>query len=309
MATHAVTGAFGFSGRYVTKRLLDAGETVLTLTGSPHRPNPFGGKVKAHPFRFGDVKAMAASLAGTDVLYNTYWVRFNRAGLFGHADAVRHTEALFEAAKLANVRRVVHVSITNPDERSPLEYFQGKGRLERVLADSGLSYAVIRPAVLFGPEDILINNIAWALRRFPVFAMFGDGRYHVQPVHVDDLARIMVEQGQGSENAVVNALGPEDYAYRDLVAMIRRELGLRRLIVGVPPELGYLASVVVGHIVGDVFVTREEIKGLMADALHVPGALPTGKTLLSAWVRENRDSLGTRYHGEMPRRTDREKAY
>lgn len=309
MAVHAVTGAFGFSGQYITRRLLEAGEEVITLTNSPKRPSPFGGRVKAYPFRFDDAEAMAASLRGVDVLYNTYWVRFNREGMFSHAGAVGNTQTLFEAAKLAKVKRVVHVSITNASEYSPLEYFRGKGFLERVLKNSGLSYAIVRPAVLFGPEDILINNIAWTLRRFPVFAMFGDGRYHIQPIHVDDLAKLMVEQGAGKENTTIDAVGPEDFEYRDLVRMMRKELGLKRLIVGIPPRLGYWASLAVGRLVGDVFVTREEIEGLMADTLHVPGAAPTGETVLSEWVRENKNVLGKRYHGEMERRVDRAKAY
>lgn len=309
MALHAVTGAFGFSGQYITKRLLAAGEDVITLTNSPKRPSSFGGKVRAYPFRFDDPAAMAESLEGVDVLYNTYWVRFNREGMFSHSGAVRNTEALFEAAKLAGVRRVVHVSITNANEYSPLEYFRGKGVLERALKASGLSYAIVRPAVLFGPEDILINNIAWTLRRFPVFAMFGDGRYHIQPIHVDDLAKLMVSQGAARGNVTVDAVGPEDYEYRDLVKMMKKELGLRRLIVGIPPEWGYRASLVIGKLVGDVFVTREEIEGLMADTLHAPGAASAGETHLSDWVRENRDVLGKRYAGEMSRRTDRGKAY
>ena len=308
MAVHAITGAFGFSGKYIAQRLLDAGETVVTLTNSPDRPNPFGGKVKAHPFRFDNVDAMAESLAGVDVLYNTYWVRFNHDA-FNHAGAVHNTEVLFEAAKKAGVKRIVHVSITNADEESPLEYFSGKGRLERVLMESGLSHAIVRPAVLFGPEDILVNNIAWTLRRFPVFAMFGNGRYHIQPIHVDDLAKLMVEQGRGTENVIVNAVGVEDYTYRALVEMMRKELGVWRPIIGMPPLLGYLASLVIGKFVGDVFVTREEIDGLMADTLHAPGCRPTGETLLSNWVRENRKTLGKKYHGELPRRSDRKKAY
>lgn len=308
MAAHAITGAFGFSGKYIAQRLLDAGETVVTLTNSPDRPNPFDGKIKAFPFRFDDVDAMAESLSGVDVLYNTYWVRFNHDA-FNHAGAVRNTEVLFEAAKKAAVKRVVHVSITNADEECPLEYFNGKGRLERVLMESGLDYSIVRPAVLFGPEDILINNIAWTLRRFPIFAMFGDGSYHIQPIHVDDLAKLMVEQGRETEKITINAVGVEDYTYRALVEMMRKELGVWRPIIGVPPLLGYLASLVIGKIVGDVFITREEIDGLMADTLHTPGCRPTGQTPLSTWVRANKDVLGKAYHGELCRRSDRKKAY
>ena len=309
MAVHAVTGAFGFSGSYIAKRLLDAGETVVTLTGSPDRASPLKGRVKVRPFRFDNAEVMAESLAGVDVLYNTYWVRFNRAGLFSHAGAVRDTLALFEAAKLAGVGRVVHVSITNADEDSPLEYFQGKGRLERALRESGLSHAIVRPAVLFGPEDILINNIAWTLRRFPVFAMFGDGRYHVQPIYVDDLAELMIALGLAADNGTHDALGPEDFTYRELVEMLRDSLGLARLVIGAPPGLAYWAGRAIGAFMGDVLVTREEIRGLMADTLHVAGVSPAGTTRLSDWVRLHRETLGAGYHGEMRRRKDRKRAY
>jgi NADH dehydrogenase len=309
MATHAITGAFGFSGSYIARRLLDAGERVITLTNSPDRPSPLRDRIPAHPFRFDDVDLMAESLAGVDVLYNTYWVRFNRAGLFSHAGAVRNTRSLFEAARRAKVGRVVHVSITHADEASPLEYFQGKGHLERALRESGLSHAVVRPAVLFGPEDILINNIAWTLRRFPVFPMFGDGSYHIRPIYVDDLAALMIERGKATDTGVVNALGPEDFTYRELVTTIRDILGLRRPVIAVPPELAYWGSLAIGACVGDVFVTREEIRGLMADTLHVAGASPTGTTRLSDWVRLHKETIGIRYHGEIPRRKDRQKAY
>ena len=304
---HAVTGAFGFSGKYLARQLLDAGRKVVTYTNSPNRPNPFGGAVEARPFRFDDVDALAESMADVEVFYNTYWVRFNAQG-FSHAGAVEHTLALFEAAKKAGVRRFVHISITNPDENSPLEYFSGKGFLERKLKESGLSHAILRPAVLFGKEDILINNIAWTLRHFPVYAMFGDGSYHIQPTFVEDLARLMVEQGQERENTLIQAVGEEDYTYLELVKMLRRELGLSRPIIGVPPTLGYWASVLVGKIMGDIFVTKEEIKGLMGDLLHAPGAGISG-TRLSDWVRQNKDTLGKHYAGELPRRRDRTKDY
>ncbi len=308
---HAVTGAFGFSGKYLTRRLLAAGKSVVTLTNSPGRPDPFGGRVAARPFRFDDAVAFAENLADVEVLYNTYWVRFNHQGdaTFSHAEAVNNTLVMFEAARLAGVKRIVHISITNADENSPLEYFRGKGLLERKLAESGVPHTILRPAVLFGPEDILINNIAWTLRRFPIFVMFGDGLYHIQPIYVDDLADLMQKGGIDAGNATINAVGPEDYAYADLVRLIREALGVWRPIFGLPPELGYLASLAIGKLVGDVFVTREEIKGLMADTLHAPESEPTGTTRLSAWVRENKDRLGGKYASELARRRDRTRSY
>lgn len=298
---HAVTGAFGFTGKYLTRRLLDQGERVINLTGTPGRSDPFAGQVETRFFNFHDASAMTAALEGVEVLYNTYWVRFNHAD-FSHAKAVRNTLVLFEAAKAAGVKRIVHVSITNANPASPLEYFSAKGQLEKALKNFGLSYSIVRPAVLFGPEDILINNIAWALRRFPFFCLFGDGSYRLQPIHVDDMAALMVEQGKGEENVCVNALGPEDFSYRELVSMLAAALGKKRRLIKLSPEMGYRAAKLIGMLVGDIFVTREEVDGLMAGLLHVPGATPTGLTRLSDWARENRNTLGVRYHSELDRR-------
>ena len=238
MAIHAVTGAYGYSGKYIAQRLLNEGHTVVTLTNSLSRANPFGDRLKAVPFHFDQLDLLVNHLRGVSVLYNTYWVRFNHR-LFTHADAVRNTLTLFDAAKKAGVQRIVHISITNPSEDSPLEYFRGKALLEKALISSGLSYAILRPAVLFGKEDILINNIAWALRHLPVFGVFGNGTYRLQPIYVDDLARLAVEQGQSRENIIINAIGPETFTYRELVARIGQLIGKERPIISVPPWLGY----------------------------------------------------------------------
>jgi NADH dehydrogenase len=304
---HVVTGAFGYSGSYIARRLLDAGCRVRTLTNSPQRGHPLQGRVEAVPFHFDNEPALAASLEGASVLYNTYWVRFNHPR-FKYADAVKNTLALFRAAVKAGVPRIVHVSITNPSEDSPFEYFRGKAQLERALRESGLSYAILRPAVLFGHEDILINNIAWVLRRFPVFGVFGDGSYRLQPIHVDDFARLAIEQGRGSDNATIDAIGPESFTYRDLVRAIGRIIGKPRPVVSVPPWFGHAVGWAVGKLVGDVTITRDEIGGLMAGLLHVD-APPAGQTRLTDWAKQHADTLGRRYASELKRRIDREKPY
>ena len=304
---YVVTGAFGYSGKYIAARLLAEGRRVRTLTNSLHRPNPFGEQVEAHAFNFDHPEKLAESLRGARVLYNTYWVRFNYT-FFKHEDAVQNTLTLFEAAKEAGVERVVHVSITNPSEHSPLEYFSGKGRLEKALIESGLSYAILRPTVLFGKEDILINNIAWTLRRLPVFGVFGDGSYRLQPIYVDDLAALAVEQGKRRENAIIDAIGPETFTYRDLARAIGEIIGVRRPIISMPPALAYVAGWKLGLLLGDVMITWPEVKGLMGDLLCTDSP-PTGKTKLTDWTREHKDTLGVRYASELARRRDRRKAY
>jgi uncharacterized protein YbjT (DUF2867 family) len=304
---HIVTGAFGYSGKYIAKHLLDAGHEVRTLTNSPNRPNPFGNRIKATPFHFKNLEKLVAAMQGASVLYNTYWVRFNYKN-FQHATAMRNTRVLFRAAKEAGVKRIVHISITNASEESHLEYFRTKAQLERDLIESGLSYAILRPTVLFGKEDILINNIAWILRRFPVFGVFGDGNYRLQPIYVDDLAMLAVSQGQEIENRIIDAIGPETFTYKELVKEIGVIIGKQKPIVSVPDSLGYFVGWALGKMVGDVIITREEIEGLKANLLYT-NSPPAGETKLTDWARKNASTLGRRYASELSRRKDRFKAY
>jgi uncharacterized protein YbjT (DUF2867 family) len=305
--THVVTGAFGFSGKYIASQLLEEGRGVRTLTDSLSRENPFKGRVEAQPFHFDDQPALIKSMEGASVLYNTYWVRFNHK-TFSHAMAVVNTLKLFHAAKKAGVGRVVHVSITNPSKDSPLEYFRCKAQIEKALVDSGLSYAILRPALLFGREDILLNNIAWALRKFPVFGVFGDGLYRVRPIYVGDLAKLAVEQGRVKENAVVDAVGPQVLTYRGLVEEIAEIIGKKRTIVSVPSSLGFLASKMLGFFVHDAVLTRDEIIGLTSELLYTD-APSAGSVRLSEWAKEHGETLGVRYASELARRRDREKGY
>lgn len=304
---HIVTGAFGYTGKYIAARLLKEGVRVRTLTNSPHRANPFGGQVDAVPYHFDDFDKLVESMRGATVLYNNYWVRFNYKD-FQHSEAVQNTLKLFNAAKQAGIERVVHISITNPSEDSDLTYFAGKARLERALIESGLSYAILRPTVIFGKEDVLINNIAWTLHHLPVFGVFGDGKYRLQPIFVDDLAALAIEQAKSRENCIVDAIGPETFTYRELVQTIGNLIGARRPIIGVPPWFGYAVGSLISRWQGDVFITREEIEGLMRGLLYTSSP-PAGKTKLTDWVREHRDTLGIKYANELARRKNRNEAY
>ncbi|OGO18603.1 MAG: epimerase [Chloroflexi bacterium RBG_16_48_8] len=297
---HAVTGAFGYSGKYIATRLLLAGKEVITLTNSLHRENPFGESVRAFPFNYGQPDKLRNSLKGVEVLYNTYWIRFNYKA-FGHTLAVENTRKLISAAKDSGVQRIVHISITNPSIDSPLEYFAGKAILEQEIIQSGISYAILRPTVLFGKEDILINNIAWTLRRFPIFGLFGDGKYRLQPIYVDDLAKLAVEHGQKGENVIVNAIGPETFTYREWVNKIGRIIGKSRPIIPMPARIAFLTGWIIGKFAKDVMITWPEVQGLMADLLHVYSP-PTGHTQLTTWAEENAYSLGQHYASELMRR-------
>lgn len=297
-----VTGAFGYTGRYIARRLLASGRRVRTLTGRPAVPgsdDPFGGQVAAFPFNFDRPEALAESLRGVDTLYNTYWVRFS-GGPITFDRAVENSRTLFRAAERAGVRRLVQISITNPAADSPLPYFRGKGLVEQALRESGLAYAILRPALVFGEGDVLLNNIAWLLRRFPVFAVAGNGQYLAQPVYVDDLAALAVAPGPGPANHIADAVGPETYTFDALVRLIAGGMNRRVRIIHSPPAVVLLLSRLLGLLVRDVVLTREELDGLAANLLTSADP-PRCPTRLSDWLAEKGNALGATYASELNR--------
>jgi uncharacterized protein YbjT (DUF2867 family) len=294
-----ITGAFSYTGKYIAHHLLDRGEEVTTLTSHPERPDPFGGRVKVFPLDFGQERSLTDHLAGADVLVNTYWVRFDR-GTVTQAGAVENTSILVRAAQAAGVRRIVHISVTNPSADSQLPYFSGKAANEQSVVNSGLGYGILRPTLIFGKEDILINNIAWILRHFPFFAQLGDGQYKLQPIYVDDLAQLACQSIYSHENTVFDVTGPETYSFDAMVGLIGSTIGHPRPILHFPASLTLQAARLISLFIGDVLITKEEVEGLMAGLL-VSSDPPLGWTSFSNWLEANRETVGMQYASEIAR--------
>ncbi|HVD46355.1 MAG TPA: NAD(P)H-binding protein [Candidatus Limnocylindria bacterium] len=294
-----VTGAFSFTGRFIAGRLLAGGRRVRTLTNHPQRPGAHEIDVDVAPLQFTDRAALVESFRGAEVFYNTYWVRFRHGGI-GFGDAVANTRTLMSAAAEAGVRKVVHISVSNPSIDSRLDYYAGKARTEEIVRESGMPWAVVRPTLIFGPGDILINNIAWLLRRMPVFLIPKRGLYRVQPVAGEDVAEIAVWAAAESGNVVVDAAGPEIISYADLVGSVAVAVGRRPRVVNLPPSLTLLAGDVVGLLVRDVMLTRQELEGLM-DELLVSHEAPRGTRRVDDWLLKSADSLGRKYASELDR--------
>ena len=297
--TAIVTGAFSYTGRYVARRLLDEGVGVRTLTRSPEREGPFGGLVPAAPLDFSDPDGLCRTMRGAGVLYNTYWIRFGR-GRNTFAQAVENSRVLFDAAAKAGVGKIVHFSVANASSECRLPYFRGKGQVEEILQDMGIPFAIIRPTLVFGEGDLLLNNMAWALRRFPVFPVFGNGNYPVQPVYAEDLAALAVDAGSRGDSFVADAAGPETFTFEELLWLLAKAVGARVRLVHTPPSLGFALTRLVGLMLRDVVLTRDEVDGLMAGLL-TSAEPPTGTTRLADWLGDNNEILGRRYVSERRR--------
>ena len=294
----AVTGAFSYSGGAIAAELSRQGRRVRTLTGHPERA-PRGTDIETRPLNFDDPIRLVESLRGVTTLYNTYWIRFAR-GRRDHDEAAANSRTLFHAAHRAGVQRIVHVSITNPSIESPFPYFRGKALVERALAETGTSYAVVRPAIFFGNDGVLLNNIAWLLRRFPVFAVGGDGQYRVRAIHVDDLARLCVQSGAERTDMVIDAVGPDRPTFIELAEAIRAAVGSRSRIIRVPGFIIPVLSSVLGLAVHDVLLTRDEYRAMAAGLADVNGP-STGETSVYEWLTHHADTLGVTYANELTR--------
>lgn len=296
---NVVTGAFGYIGRYIARRLLESGETVRTITTHPDKPNPFGAAVEAFPYNFDRPDELVTSLRGATTLYNTYWIRFEHGGMT-FQQAVRNTTTLIECARKAGVKKIIHISVTNASFASRLPYYRGKALQEQALIGSGMSYAIVRPTLVFGKEDILVNNIAWLLRRFPAFPIFGSGQYKVQPIYVEDLAAIAIDCTRDATSAVLDAIGPETFTFEEFVRAISAKIKPGVKLVRMPPAIGIALGQVIGLAVGDVLLTRDELRGLM-DGLLTSEQAPNGPTRFTDWLDLHRDEVGSAYRSELTR--------
>ncbi len=299
MSFDVVTGAFSYTGRFIARRLMDLERPIKTLTNHPQRPGAEDIKAEVAPLQFTDRDALVDSLRGADVLYNTYWIRFHH-GRTRFGDAVANTRVLLGAARDAGVRKVVHVSVSNPSEDSHLDYYAGKARTERAVRESGLQWAIVRPTLIFGPGDILLNNIAWLLRRFPIIGIPGRGGYRLQPVAGEDVAEITTWAAEQRENLTVDAAGPDIIFYSEMVESIAIAVGRHPRFVYVSPRNAIRAAKLIGRFVNDVMLNQPELEGLMEELL-VSHERPRGTRPLDNWLLSSADTIGKTYASELDR--------
>lgn len=311
--THVVTGIFGYTGQYIAGILHKQNYTVKGLTNSPDRTHDLPFSPQVSRYHFEEPEKLIHFLKGADVLYNNYWVRFNHKS-FNHDEAVDNTIKLFEAAATAGIKKIIHVSITNPSKDSELPYFSGKAHLELYLKDlckkNNIKYTILRPAVLFGKDDILINNMAWLVRNFIIVPLIGNGSCKLQPIHVQDMAQLAVTSATETDydNTILDAIGPDTMSYKEILRFIQKAIGKKRLYLPLPDWLNYAGGYILGLIKNDVVITKEEIAGLSQNLLYTH-SLSLGKTSLKQYIIDNAKTIGKSYHSELARRKDRKRNY
>ncbi len=304
MPPHAVvTGAFSFLGAAVARELRARGWTVSTLT---NRRPPAGVDpcLRVEPLRF-EPAHLERVLDRADLLVNTYWVRLPAHGAT-FDQAVARSTLLVEAAVRARVRRLVHVSVSNAAAGRTLGYYDGKARVDEVVRRSGLGHAIVRPTLVVGPGDVLTSNIAWLLRRLPLFLLPGAGRCRLQPVTLDDAARVVAGAAAAGADLDLDAAGPEILSFAEYVALVARAVGRRPWLAPAPRGLTLAALRLLSALLHDDLLTREELLGLEQELL-VSRAPPTGASSVSAWLLAHGAGLGHRYVNDRRRRVGAER--
>jgi uncharacterized protein YbjT (DUF2867 family) len=289
---HVVTGAFSFTGSFVATELLARGEAVKTLSRRRDPGHPLAERVRVGRLAF-EEGTLLAELRGASTLYNTYWIRFPR-GAVTWDTVLANTRTLLRAARRAGVERIVHFSVSNAAEDSPYPYFRAKARSEADVRACGLDFDILRPTLIMGRDDVVVNNIAWALRRLPVFAVPGDGAYRIQPVAATDVARIAVDSGLEPGRQTFDVAGPEAIEYAAFVRAIRDAIGAQTRIVHVPALVARALAASAGLALRDVVVTREELRALMDDQL-ISRAPPLGATRFEVWLAQEAETLGAAF--------------
>lgn len=291
---------FSYSGRFIAEELLARGWEVVAIgRNPPAQADALASRVSFQPLLLDDESALAGALAGCDAFFNTYWVRFEYGGAT-FAQAVERSERLFRAAEAARVRRIVHLSVSNASPDSPFPYFRGKAAVEAALQSSSCSHAILRPTLIFGGrQEILVNNIAWLLRRLPLFLLPDDGRCRLQPVSVFDLARVAADVGETGDNLVLDLAGPETFTFSEFVAEIKEAVGGHARLVTAPNGFVSVCAQLAGRLLRDRLLTRDELGALTSGLLTCKTA--TTESRFTNWLEASAAWLGTKYAHELRR--------
>ncbi|MDE1834491.1 MAG: NAD(P)H-binding protein [Candidatus Micrarchaeota archaeon] len=294
-----VIGGTGFTGKYITKCLLKYKHKVVALTKHVNRDNEFGRKITIKPLDFENQENLVETMNGSRCVFNTYWVRFNYGGS-SFDEAVRNSKAIIDACVDAKVKRLVHISVLDPSKNYKYDYFRAKMEVESYIEKSGLSYAILRPALLFGEEDILMNNITYLIRKYGLFFIFGSGEYKVTPTYVGDVAKEAVLQSRLNKNIIEDALGPEAFGFEELVRYIATTIGRPTRVAHLNKAFIPLVSKFLNICMHEPVVTSDEMGLLMDNGLY-SDSKPIGSIRFSKWLKERKDTYGTEYHSETKR--------
>jgi NADH dehydrogenase len=274
----AVIGASGFIGRYVVKRLAARGDMIAAImrdaeAGRFLQPMGDVGQIARIRATVADDRQMTAALAGNDAVVNLAGILYERGAQ--RFAAVHHEGArrVGRLATAAGVKRVVHISALGAAAGSPSHYAQSKAAGEAAIAQAFPGVTILRPSVVFGPEDDFFNRFGAMAQYLPALPLIGGGNTRFQPVYVGDVAAAVVAalDDPATAGRVYELGGPQVYSFRELMQVVLHETRRKRPLIAVPWSIATLQAAFLEHLPVPL-LTRDQVRLLRSDNVVAPGA-------------------------------------
>jgi uncharacterized protein YbjT (DUF2867 family) len=270
-----VFGGTGFLGRRVVRHLRDAGFSVRIASRHPARGKKLFGsddpQLQSVEADIHDERSIGDALVGAYGVVNAVSLYVEHGRETFHSVHVESARRLAIRAHLSGVERLAHVSGIGSDPASPSLYIRKRGAGELAVRAAFADATLIRPAVMFGPDDAFVTTILRLLRLLPIYPMFGLGRTRLQPAYVDDVAEAISRVLQGAETRAIayECGGPRIYSYKELLEVVAHEAGLRRMLIPVP-FAAWRALALASEILPSPPVTRNQVELMQVDNVASP---------------------------------------
>ena len=275
-----VFGGTGFLGRRVVRHLRDKGFSVRIASRHPSSSRDDDPHVRLIGADIRERRSVETAVVGAFGVVNAVSLYVERGTDTFQALHVAAAERVAEQARKAGVERLIQISGIGADAASHSPYIRARGQGEQAVRQAGAGAVIVRPAVMFGPDDAFLNTLVQLLRWLPVYPMFGRGETRLQPVNVEDVgeavARLM--QRTGRQAITVECGGPRVYAYEELLRTIARAANVKRVLVPVP-FAAWHALAWVAEMLPGAPITRNQVELMAIDTVasaDVPGLADLG---------------------------------
>ena len=278
-----VFGGSGFLGRQIVKRLAGNGAAVRVAVRHPERAAFLTELSTAGPITttYADVwheATVGPAVGGSDAVVNTVGHYVERKGATFEAIHGQGAMHVARASASSGVRRLVHISGIGADPGSESPYVRARAIGERLVMEAFPEATILRPSVMFGPEDAFFNQLAALARLLPILPLFGTGAVKLQPVYVGDVAEAVARAlaTEAARGRIYELGGPRAYTYKALLQLLLQQLGRRRLLMPVPYLAWELLAAVMAPLPNRP-ISRDQVVLMKRDNVVGPKALSFGE--------------------------------
>ena len=267
-----VTGGTGFVGRYVVKELINSGHKPYLLIRDPAKARElFGDEVAITEVDFFSKDSLRKALKESGAKYIVHLIgilfEMPRKGITFEKVHFEIPKNLYEVAMEEGVKKIVHMSSLGTSDKAPSKYHSTKRKAEKFLMETGISYVILRPSLILGPEQKLFADMDRITRLFPVVALPGSGSYRFAPISVRDVARCFARAltRRKTDNSIYALCGPAEVTFKKLLEDTFRIMGRKVLLMPLPRTLMTIAGAVAEKILEPPPFSSDQMRMMWRD--------------------------------------------